>query len=154
MSSTLYVSAVKAGLTVGERHPHTIVPDYAACGLDAAVSFAVLDLMITNTTDEPIRIEAIALGQVVEVSVFGVPFPEGTAYEAASVIVDCRQGEGTTDSDGLILTVLSYRAQMKDGVMISKRELAIDAYLVPVASAQDSPDSVTGAKQYSPPRNK
>ncbi len=51
VSSTLYMSAVKAGLRIDERHPHSHTVPYAPDGNDATVVFGHLDLRFTNNTD-------------------------------------------------------------------------------------------------------
>lgn len=51
VSSTLYMAAVKAGLTIDERHPHSHSVAYAPKGMDATVVSGEKDLKITNSTD-------------------------------------------------------------------------------------------------------
>jgi vancomycin resistance protein VanW len=47
-SSTVYNSALLAGLDVIERHPHTFAPGYVPEGRDAAVAYENVDLRIKN----------------------------------------------------------------------------------------------------------
>jgi len=55
-STTLYNTALLAGLTVVERHPHVIAPTYVAPGLDSAVAQGIADLQIRNPYPFPVRI--------------------------------------------------------------------------------------------------
>ena len=55
-STVLYQAALKAGLAVTERHPHTPPIDYVPEGMDAAVQWGVCDFRFANTLDLPIEI--------------------------------------------------------------------------------------------------
>ncbi len=58
VSSALYYCALRADLEILERHNHIYAPNYIEAGLDANVSYGVMDLSFKNTTGRPIRIEA------------------------------------------------------------------------------------------------
>lgn len=55
-STTLYNAALLADLTIVERHPHSIPPDYIEEGRDAAIAGDYLDLKFKNDYDYPIYI--------------------------------------------------------------------------------------------------
>lgn len=55
-STTLYNAALLANLTIVERHPHSILPDYIEKGKDAAIAGDYLDLKFKNDYDYPIYI--------------------------------------------------------------------------------------------------
>lgn len=57
-ASTIYLSVLRAGLEVVERHPHGYEPAYVPGGLDATVAGTVLDFRFANNTDYPVKIEA------------------------------------------------------------------------------------------------
>lgn len=57
VATTLYNCALLADLDIVERHAHTYAPSYVAPGLDAMISWGSADLIFTNNTDYPIRIE-------------------------------------------------------------------------------------------------
>jgi vancomycin resistance protein YoaR len=57
VSTTLYVTALLAGLEVLERHHHAIAPSYVPKGMDAAVAFGVADLRLRNPFPFPVQIE-------------------------------------------------------------------------------------------------
>jgi vancomycin resistance protein YoaR len=66
VSSTLYNAVKRAGLTVTERHTHSLPVGYVEPGQDATVSYPELDLKFVNTLKVPVRIEAkIANGNVI-----------------------------------------------------------------------------------------
>lgn len=56
VSSTLYNSALRAGLKITERTRHSKVIRYVPVGLDAAVSYGYLDLKFINNTDSYIAV--------------------------------------------------------------------------------------------------
>lgn len=66
-SSTLYNAALLAGLTVLERHPHTVAPGYVAPGRDAAVAWPGVDLRLRNPWPFRVRLHARVDSDKVEV---------------------------------------------------------------------------------------
>lgn len=58
ISSTLYNSALIAGLEVTERHPHSHRVYYVPQDKDATILYGTYDLKFKNTTDQDIKIEA------------------------------------------------------------------------------------------------
>lgn len=58
VSTTLYNAVLKANLEVTERHNHMFTVSYVPLGHDAAVSYGYADLVFTNTTSYPLRINA------------------------------------------------------------------------------------------------
>ena len=58
VSTTLYNAVLKANLEVTERHNHMFTVSYVPLGHDAAVSYGHADLVFTNTTSYPLRINA------------------------------------------------------------------------------------------------
>ena len=55
-STTIYLAAVKADMTIEERHAHQYPSSYADRGLDATVDYGNLDMRFTNDKDYPIYI--------------------------------------------------------------------------------------------------
>lgn len=57
VSTTLYNTALLAGLSIDERHPHSRVVYYVPRGRDATVNYdAMVDLRFTNNLDHPVVI--------------------------------------------------------------------------------------------------
>lgn len=71
VSSTLYNSALMSELGIVERANHTIPSTYVPMGLDATVSYGVLDFKFQNTLDFPIYIESIVSGNKMKVNIYG-----------------------------------------------------------------------------------
>lgn len=70
-STTLYNAALLAGLPIVERHAHVFAPHYVPPGLDAAVAQRNIDLRFRNPYPWPIRLRASAIGDHLEVRIFG-----------------------------------------------------------------------------------
>ena len=60
VSSTLYNTALIAGMKITERHPHSMRVSYAQPGRDATVNYGYLDLRFVNPYDKPVKIVATA----------------------------------------------------------------------------------------------
>ncbi|MCC5909789.1 MAG: VanW family protein [Clostridiaceae bacterium] len=71
VSSTLYNTALNAGLEILERHPHSLPVSYVARGRDAAISWGLLDLRFRNNTDHYIYIHGRVQGSRVFFEFFG-----------------------------------------------------------------------------------
>lgn len=134
VSTALYIAAVKSGLNVVERHAHTLVSDYAPVGLDATLAYGLLDLRIQNTTDHPVEIGARALGQSVDVALYGVARPGGETYDAVSKVVDRFVVDDSeaqlagSPSAGTYYVAESYLVSYVDGVKTGSQLLSTDTY--------------------------
>lgn len=71
VSTTLYMTALQAGLQIVQRSKHAFPIGYAPAGLDATVVYGVLDLRFRNNTDYPIAIAAHARRGRMQVSIWG-----------------------------------------------------------------------------------
>lgn len=71
VSSTLYNTVLYSQLGIIERTNHSIPSTYVPIGLDATVSYGVLDFKFQNTTDAPIYIESIINKNRITVNIFG-----------------------------------------------------------------------------------
>lgn len=71
VASTVYAAAFYAGLTVEERRNHSRPSAYIRSGLDATVSYPVLDLRIKNPFDFPVLLSAKAEEGVMRAEFFG-----------------------------------------------------------------------------------
>jgi len=85
-STTLYNAALLAGLPVVERHAHVFAPTYVAPGRDAAVAQYDIDLRLSNPYPWPLRIQARAQGDRLEVRLFGREQP-GTGVEITTDVL-------------------------------------------------------------------
>ncbi len=85
VSTTLYNSALKAGLTVTEYHPHSLRVSYVAPSRDAMVS-SESDLQFYNPYDHPVQISAEIFGGGLRVCIFGKS--TGKRYELSSRVLE------------------------------------------------------------------
>lgn len=146
VSTALYIAAVKANLDIVERHPHTIVVDYAPIGLDATLSYGQLDLRIRNSGDSSVFVRAAALGQTVDVGIYGSAPVDPVEIDATSKIVDRTEVPASVayadpeifglapDDSITYYTAEAYRATYRDGVMESCELMTADRYQVSVQS--------------------
>lgn len=56
-STALYHAALKSGMDILERHPHTVQMPYSPGGLDAAIEYGIIDLVVRNPHDFPVLIK-------------------------------------------------------------------------------------------------
>lgn len=66
-STTLYNTALLAGMQIVERNRHRFSPSYVEPGRDAAVAFNTIDLKFRNPYDFPVRIHAGEQGNRVDI---------------------------------------------------------------------------------------
>jgi hypothetical protein len=139
VSTALYIASLYAGMTIDERHPHSIVVDYAPIGLDATLVFDTMDLRITNPYEYPVRITAEAEGQAVIVKLEGHALEDGLFIDPVSKIVEHHVAgapyTGTDDElsalqDKEYYIVETYRLYYLDGFLTNTELLAIDRYLL------------------------
>lgn len=152
VSTALYIAALKANLEIVERYAHTLVSDYAPVGLDATLAYGQLDLRIRNNTDAPVVVHASALGQTVEVALYGEPLPEGVTVDATSKVVDrftVESEEGSPVNDqglapGTYYVAEGYRVYYENGKKTSSELLSTNTYKVgehePVSLGEGSVD--------------
>ncbi|MBQ8283886.1 MAG: VanW family protein [Clostridia bacterium] len=84
VSTTLYNAALKAGLYVGEYHPHSLRVSYVSPSRDAMVS-THSDLCFTNTRPHPVFISAQVFQGGIKICFFGKN--DGDRYEITSNIL-------------------------------------------------------------------
>jgi len=71
VASTLYNAALRSGLKIEERMPHSRPVSYVAPGLDATVVDNSVDLQFVNNTKAPIFISARVIDNKITVRIFG-----------------------------------------------------------------------------------
>lgn len=71
VSSTLYAAALRAGMTILERHPHGLPITYLPLGEDATVA-SMLDLRFRNDGPGPVEVHVGARGGVIEATFYGL----------------------------------------------------------------------------------
>jgi len=69
VSSTLSVAADEAGMTIIERHDHSLPVSYAKEGEEAATSYGVIDFKFKNEKSFPVTIKSSVEGGTISVSI-------------------------------------------------------------------------------------
>lgn len=72
VSSTVYAASLKAGLEIVERHAHSLPVSYIPSGMDATISYPVLDLRIKNNLQNPIVFRTETQNKRLKVQVFRI----------------------------------------------------------------------------------
>lgn len=72
VSSTIYAASLKAGLGIVERHAHSLPVSYIPAGMDATISYPVLDLRIQNNQQNPIMFRTQTQNKRLKVQVFTI----------------------------------------------------------------------------------
>jgi vancomycin resistance protein YoaR len=70
-ASTFYWAALKANLTILERHAHLQPQPYITPGLDAAIWDGKLDLKVENPFSHPVYVDAKVAGNRLQIRLFG-----------------------------------------------------------------------------------
>ncbi len=117
VSSTTYNAAMNSGLTILERHQHSMPVHYLPLGVDAAISSGSKDLKIRNDYEFPVVFEAYTSGNNLIVNVYtNQLLMNGYSYRFHSV---------KTGS----LSAKSYLEVSKDGAVVEDRFIASSKYM-------------------------
>lgn len=161
VSTTLYNCALLAGLTVKERHPHSLSVSYVEPSFDAMVS-SFSDLRVKNDTGGLIFIEAIADGEKITFRAYGLE-PDFLIERISTIEseempgydeIDDQTGELCGDAEEIVLTYpkpkitsSAYLITTKNGIATTVK-LSRDIYAgikgvmakkVPARNAADCP---------------
>ena len=120
VASALYNAALKAGLSVTERHAGTAAAEYVSTGLEAVINPGTADLKLMNTMDSSVVLKAAAQGQKVTINVVGSAPDSSVKYDVVARIVD--------GDIGAEYKVESYLVTYKDGVKSAEKKLAEGTY--------------------------
>ena len=77
VATGLYNAALRAGLGVVERHPHSGLVSYAPPGCDAGVVYGVEDMKFQNTTPFPLLVKSQTADDHITFQLFGHTPPPG-----------------------------------------------------------------------------
>ncbi len=127
VSSTVYNAAMNSGLTVLERHPHSMPVHYLPLGMDPAISSGSNDLRIRNDYPFPVLFEAYTEGKNLTVNIYTSELmTAGTSYRLHAV----RKGS---------LAAASYLEVTVNGVVTEDRALGTSRYS-PMRTDDDDED--------------
>lgn len=128
VSSTVYNAVKNAGLTVLERHPHSMPVHYLPLGLDAAISAGTKDLRFRNDYSAPVILQAYTEGK--------------------NLIVNClvwnHDLNGRTfklwSKETGSLSARTYFTTYQDGVEVSTEYVGASYYMAPKPADSDAED--------------
>lgn len=128
VSSTVYNAVKNAGLTVLERHPHSMPVHYLPLGLDAAISAGSKDLRFRNDYSAPVILQAYTEGK--------------------NLIVNClvwnHDLNGRTfklwSKETGSLSAKTYFTTYQDGVEVSTEYVGASYYMAPKPAGSDAED--------------
>ena len=128
VSSTVYSAVKNAGLTVLERHPHSMPVHYLPLGLDAAISAGTKDLRFRNDYSAPVILQAYTEGK--------------------NLIVNClvwnHDLNGRTfklwSKETGSLSAKTYFTTYQDGVEVSTEYVGASYYMAPKPADSDAED--------------
>lgn len=163
VSSTLYNTALLAGLEIVEANKHSKQVGYVKYGFDAMVNFGTSDLKFRNNTQEKLTIITNYSDSTARIRIFGESM-HGISYKLENQIISSTPAkeEVLIDTSGKYkekvvfedeyfylkkptngMEIKSYRKKMKDGECLSIELLRFDKFKV-----QDA-IKVVGAKKRS-----
>ncbi len=143
-SSTIYVAALKAGMTIVERNEHSNPSTYIPKGLDAMVSYGDFDLRFMNELEGAVYIKSWMDGTTLHVEFYGMRQEDWDSIEVyseetgsvppldtVSYVEDISLAKGevvqaTTGNYGY--TARAWREYIKDGKTVKTEELRSSEY--------------------------
>ena len=141
-SSTLYNAALRAGLKIAERHPHSVAPVYVDKSFDATVSYGLQDLKIVNDTSGRIYIGGFVTNKEVTFEIFGLENEYEYLFESVTQeeIVEKDELSGENFITGYVTEGIV--TVKKDGKIVKKYRLSKDKYTLstPIARASGEND--------------
>ncbi|NLO85741.1 MAG: hypothetical protein GX096_09990 [Clostridiales bacterium] len=155
-STTLYMAAIQAGMTITKRSPHSNPVNYTLLGLDATVNDMrghEVDFAFKNGSGAPVYVTAHVIqgtskrSLLAEVCIYGADLGS-TSYELESVTVETipkieeavykedKNGEYATYTDEQVRTVKgregyiseTYLCTYEDGVQVARTMVSRDTY--------------------------
>ena len=119
VASVLYYCALLADLDIQEHSNHTYVTDFTDAGTDAYIEWNGADLRFTNSTNEPLRIDAKVEDGVITISLIGtddydyrveIELDEEKVYEPVDLkhLMYEDNTDGYTDGDVLVEAITGY----------------------------------------------
>lgn len=141
-STTMYNALLLSDITILERHPHSIPANYVPYGQDAAVAYGYLDLKFKNDFDFPIYTYAKVVGDSVYIYIYGDTKSKDYTVKIKPEIVEKIFANTEEIFDGTLMPgtkidvqkgrtgykVNTYKSIIKDGKVISKKQITTDHY--------------------------
>ena len=141
VSSTIYNSVLMSNLKIVERVNHSIPSTYVPKGLDATVSYGVLDFKFQNTLSQPVYIESNVHGNQLTIKIYGLKtdnrvvkietketefVKRGTEIKQDPHLLQGMQRVEQEGRDGYKIT--TYRILYENGVEVERNVVSKDYY--------------------------
>lgn len=132
VSTTLYNTALLAGLEILERHQHSRPVSYVPFGRDATVSFGKYDLIFKNTLSSDIKILAETKSDKLVIKMFGNRKPNNKMRIISKCLYTKRDvtSKGLISSKGRCVDVTTLRIATKNGIEIFREIISKDKYVL------------------------
>ena len=117
-STTVYGAAIRANMTILERHNHRYKSSYVPYGEDSAIDYGNLDLKFKNDLGMPVYISATMSGNNLNCKIYG---PPSSTYDRIEVKSSVYSSSGHTN-------VKTQRVYYKDNVEVSSETLPSSSY--------------------------
>lgn len=130
-STTIYNAALKANLTIAERHCHRYPSSYAPAGLDATIAHPYLDLKLKNDTDYPIYLECYMTGNTLYVNFYGWQDPSFDTIKTSASITETNKADG-------YYCAAAERIYYKNGKEVDREALPSSRYYYPGGGSSSS----------------
>lgn len=126
VSTTLYNAAINGGIEITDRYCHSMPVSYVKRGMDAAVSYGVKDLKITNNFSVPIKIVATTTNSSITFKIMGVNQNKNIKYTYTAEKINEYTSEGN-----LYYVYQTYRTVTVNGVVTEdKKNFNRSTYLI------------------------
>ncbi len=144
VSSTLYLAALRANLSITDRRNHTYISAYIEAGMDATVAYGVIDFCFLNDTDSPVKLVLTVNRRTLTVRILGTETDgitaemshvtlsstsAGVVYKADSAVRAGTTEVSTTPYNGYVVD--TYRSLYDEsGALLSKTLESHNVYKV------------------------
>jgi vancomycin resistance protein YoaR len=140
VSTTTYQAALRSGLRIVDRQPHSMSVSYVKPGLDATTFYPIVDLKFMNTTDGPVLVWTEVKGNKLTVSIYGSSRPPDVKIETEvkktippkeRIVYDKKLAKGrrVVEIEGVPgYVVATYRVFREDGGGTRRERLGVDEY--------------------------
>jgi vancomycin resistance protein YoaR len=163
VSSTLYQTALRAGLEIVERRNHSLPVGYLPLGHDATYATDAIDFKFRNSTGKSLLIRTEVRERKVTIKLFGT-MPENERYEIESTTLDTIQpgtqqmvnrelpvGKSVVVQQGKPgYVVETFRVLKRDGVEVSRERVSKDTYRAQPTIIEVGPSSLGATPSPAP----
>lgn len=118
-ATTIYNAAIRAGMTVVERQPHTWPSTYVPIGIDSAIDYGNIDMKFRNDTDHEVYLICYMDGGVLNAYIYGYQPSDFDEIVVSSWY---------TGAGGIGFGAVACRNYYKDGKLVKTEDLPDSFY--------------------------